>query len=201
MCSHFNNKQIYCTQRMRNHTHTHLIMQDSKLLLANNNHGLLLISYHTFLQARPCDKFGYGVMVTQVAATTPGVVALHSSGTSYYMTVLIAVWKYNYCTLHMNYSSVCSGSFRAGLSGGAVVGSGVWERGCEGRSPQVHPNGLHWQQLCEGKISSQFFTVLCASTLMVSLWYLLRTISRTTRPWHTQSAFLMRSERTYYRDQ
>ncbi|XP_045551642.1 protein broad-minded isoform X2 [Salmo salar] len=31
------------------------------------------------LQARPCDKFGYGVRVTQVAATAPGVVALHSS--------------------------------------------------------------------------------------------------------------------------
>lgn len=28
-----------------------------------------------------CEKFGYGVMVTQVAATAPGVVALHSSGT------------------------------------------------------------------------------------------------------------------------
>lgn len=29
-----------------------------------------------------CEKFGYGVMVTQVAATAPGVVALHSSGTN-----------------------------------------------------------------------------------------------------------------------
>ena len=28
-----------------------------------------------------CEKFGYGVMVTQVAATAPGVVALRSSGT------------------------------------------------------------------------------------------------------------------------
>lgn len=29
-----------------------------------------------------CEKFGYGVMVTQVAATAPGVVALHCSGTN-----------------------------------------------------------------------------------------------------------------------
>uniref|UniRef100_A0A665V152 Protein broad-minded n=1 Tax=Echeneis naucrates TaxID=173247 RepID=A0A665V152_ECHNA len=32
------------------------------------------------LQVSRCEKFGYGVMVTQVAATAPGVVALHSSG-------------------------------------------------------------------------------------------------------------------------
>lgn len=29
-----------------------------------------------------CEKFGYGVMVTQVAATAPGVEALHTSGTN-----------------------------------------------------------------------------------------------------------------------
>lgn len=34
------------------------------------------------LQVSRCEKFGYGVMVTQVAATAPGVVALHSSGTN-----------------------------------------------------------------------------------------------------------------------
>lgn len=34
-----------------------------------------------FSQVSRCEKFGYGVMVTQVAATAPGVVALHSSGT------------------------------------------------------------------------------------------------------------------------
>lgn len=32
------------------------------------------------LQVSRCEKFGYGVMVTQVAATAPGVAALHSSG-------------------------------------------------------------------------------------------------------------------------
>ncbi|CAB1342797.1 unnamed protein product [Coregonus sp. 'balchen'] len=72
-------------------------------------------------QVSRCEKFGYSVMVTQVAATAPGVVALHSS---------------------------------------------VWERGCEGRSPQVHSHGLHKQELSEGQLSSQFSTVLCASTSM-----------------------------------
>lgn len=38
--------------------------------------------YVCFLQVSRCEKFGYGVMVTQVAATAPGVVALHSSGTT-----------------------------------------------------------------------------------------------------------------------
>uniref|UniRef100_UPI00398F1A84 protein broad-minded isoform X1 n=2 Tax=Pristiophorus japonicus TaxID=55135 RepID=UPI00398F1A84 len=32
------------------------------------------------LQVSKCEKFGYGVMVTQVAATAPGIVALQSSG-------------------------------------------------------------------------------------------------------------------------
>lgn len=32
------------------------------------------------MQVSRCEKFGYGVMVTQVAATAPGMVALHSSG-------------------------------------------------------------------------------------------------------------------------
>ncbi|XP_033991612.1 protein broad-minded isoform X1 [Trematomus bernacchii] len=32
------------------------------------------------LQVSRCEKFGYGVMVTQVAATAPGVAALHTSG-------------------------------------------------------------------------------------------------------------------------
>lgn len=32
------------------------------------------------LQVSRCEKFGYGVMMTQVAATAPGVMALHKSG-------------------------------------------------------------------------------------------------------------------------
>lgn len=32
------------------------------------------------VQVSRCEKFGYGVMMTQVAATAPGVMALHKSG-------------------------------------------------------------------------------------------------------------------------
>lgn len=42
---------------------------------------LVLYISSTFLdQVSRCEKFGYGVMVTQVAATAPGIVALRSSG-------------------------------------------------------------------------------------------------------------------------
>lgn len=34
-------------------------------------------------QVSRCEKFGYGVMVTQVAVTAPGVAALHSSGSHF----------------------------------------------------------------------------------------------------------------------
>uniref|UniRef100_A0A7N8YJ72 Protein broad-minded n=1 Tax=Mastacembelus armatus TaxID=205130 RepID=A0A7N8YJ72_9TELE len=43
------------------------------------------------LQVSRCEKFGYGVMVTQVAATAPGVVALHSSG--FVQAVVIELWS------------------------------------------------------------------------------------------------------------
>uniref|UniRef100_A0A4W5QWM9 BROMI middle region domain-containing protein n=1 Tax=Hucho hucho TaxID=62062 RepID=A0A4W5QWM9_9TELE len=43
------------------------------------------------LQTRPCVKFGYGVMVTQVAATAPGVVALHSSG--FVQAIMVELWS------------------------------------------------------------------------------------------------------------
>lgn len=32
------------------------------------------------VQVSRCERFGYGVMMTQVAATAPGVLALHKSG-------------------------------------------------------------------------------------------------------------------------
>ena len=44
----------------------------------------MLFDYQVFnvfpVQVSRCEKFGYGVMVTQVAATAPGVAALHRSG-------------------------------------------------------------------------------------------------------------------------
>ncbi|XP_051816731.1 protein broad-minded isoform X2 [Acanthochromis polyacanthus] len=43
------------------------------------------------LQVSRCEKFGYGVMVTQVAATAPGVVALHSSG--FVRALVVELWS------------------------------------------------------------------------------------------------------------
>uniref|UniRef100_A0A3B4WUY0 Protein broad-minded n=1 Tax=Seriola lalandi dorsalis TaxID=1841481 RepID=A0A3B4WUY0_SERLL len=42
------------------------------------------------LQVSRCEKFGYGVMVTQVAATAPGVVALHCS---FVRALVIDLWS------------------------------------------------------------------------------------------------------------
>ncbi|XP_023203531.1 protein broad-minded isoform X2 [Xiphophorus maculatus] len=43
------------------------------------------------LQVSRCEKFGYGVMVTQVAATAPGVAALHSSG--FVRLLVVDLWS------------------------------------------------------------------------------------------------------------
>ncbi|XP_044024857.1 protein broad-minded isoform X2 [Siniperca chuatsi] len=47
------------------------------------------------LQVSRCEKFGYGVMVTQVAATAPGVVALHSSG--FVRALVVELWSVLEC--------------------------------------------------------------------------------------------------------
>ncbi|XP_024233759.1 protein broad-minded isoform X1 [Oncorhynchus tshawytscha] len=47
------------------------------------------------LQVSRCEKFGYGVMVTQVAATAPGVVALHSSG--FVQALVVEIWSVLEC--------------------------------------------------------------------------------------------------------
>ncbi|KAG7316381.1 hypothetical protein KOW79_019922 [Hemibagrus wyckioides] len=43
------------------------------------------------LQVSRCEKFGYGVMVTQVAATAPGIVALRSSG--FIQAIVVELWS------------------------------------------------------------------------------------------------------------
>ncbi|KAM9840199.1 protein broad-minded [Aulostomus maculatus] len=43
------------------------------------------------LQVSRCEKFGYGVMVTQVAATAPGVVALQASG--FVRALVVELWS------------------------------------------------------------------------------------------------------------
>ncbi|XP_028296414.1 protein broad-minded isoform X2 [Gouania willdenowi] len=47
------------------------------------------------LQVSRCEKFGYGVMVTQVAATAPGVVALQRSG--YVRALAVELWSVLEC--------------------------------------------------------------------------------------------------------
>ncbi|XP_047244018.1 protein broad-minded isoform X4 [Girardinichthys multiradiatus] len=42
-------------------------------------------------QVSRCEKFGYGVMVTQVAVTAPGVAALHSSG--FVRSLVVELWS------------------------------------------------------------------------------------------------------------
>ncbi|KAM8846117.1 protein broad-minded [Synchiropus picturatus] len=43
------------------------------------------------LQVSRCEKFGYGVMVTQVAATAPGAAALHKSG--FVRALVVDLWS------------------------------------------------------------------------------------------------------------
>uniref|UniRef100_A0A1A7WNH0 Protein broad-minded n=1 Tax=Iconisemion striatum TaxID=60296 RepID=A0A1A7WNH0_9TELE len=47
------------------------------------------------LQVSRCEKFGYGVMVTQVAATAPGVVALQRSG--FVRVLVVELWSFLEC--------------------------------------------------------------------------------------------------------
>ncbi|XP_048452545.1 protein broad-minded isoform X2 [Rhincodon typus] len=47
------------------------------------------------LQVSKCEKFGYGVMVTQVAATAPGIVALQSSG--FIKALVMELWSVLEC--------------------------------------------------------------------------------------------------------
>ncbi|KAK1795615.1 hypothetical protein P4O66_001110 [Electrophorus voltai] len=47
------------------------------------------------LQVSSCEKFGYGVMVTQVAATAPGIMALRSSG--FIQAMVVELWSVLEC--------------------------------------------------------------------------------------------------------
>ncbi|CAL8318203.1 unnamed protein product [Merluccius merluccius] len=85
-------------------------LQDSLLHLAATPKGLLLLHntgalsgcvaymFSRFvrkLQVSHCEKFGYGVMVTQVAATAPGVMALRDSG--YVRALVVKLWSVLEC--------------------------------------------------------------------------------------------------------
>uniref|UniRef100_A0A3B3CU70 Protein broad-minded n=1 Tax=Oryzias melastigma TaxID=30732 RepID=A0A3B3CU70_ORYME len=79
---------------------------DSLLSFAATPRGLLLLQqtgaltqcvsymfsrFTKKLQVSRCEKFGYGVMVTQVASTAPGIVALRDSG--FIQELLVQLWS------------------------------------------------------------------------------------------------------------
>ncbi|KAJ0026787.1 hypothetical protein NQD34_017787 [Periophthalmus magnuspinnatus] len=57
--------------------------------------GYMFSRFTKKLQVSRCEKFGYGVMVTQIAATAPGVVALSSSG--FIKALVIELWSVLEC--------------------------------------------------------------------------------------------------------
>uniref|UniRef100_A0A4W6ES69 Protein broad-minded n=1 Tax=Lates calcarifer TaxID=8187 RepID=A0A4W6ES69_LATCA len=94
------------TQELQNMLIWEETLLDSLLNFAATPKGLLLLQqtgainecvsymfsrFTKKLQVSRCEKFGYGVMVTQVAATAPGVVALHSSG--FVRALVIELWS------------------------------------------------------------------------------------------------------------
>uniref|UniRef100_A0A8C4GKS5 Protein broad-minded n=1 Tax=Dicentrarchus labrax TaxID=13489 RepID=A0A8C4GKS5_DICLA len=99
------------TQELQNIRHIwEETLLDSLLNFAATPKGLLLLQqtgainecvsymfsrFTKKLQVSRCEKFGYGVMVTQVAATAPGVVALHSSG--FVRALVVELWSVLEC--------------------------------------------------------------------------------------------------------
>ncbi|XP_028254205.1 protein broad-minded [Parambassis ranga] len=98
------------TEEQQNLLHWEETLLDSLLNFAAMPKGLLLLQQtgainecasYMFsrstkkLQVSRCEKFGYGVMVTQVAATAPGVVALQSSG--YVRALVVELWSVLEC--------------------------------------------------------------------------------------------------------
>ncbi|XP_038582947.1 protein broad-minded [Micropterus salmoides] len=98
------------TQELQNMLIWEETLLDSLLNFAATPKGLLLLQqtgamkdsvsymfsrFTKKLQVSRCEKFGYGVMVTQVAATAPGVVALHRSG--FVRALVIELWSVLEC--------------------------------------------------------------------------------------------------------
>ncbi|PVD21206.1 hypothetical protein C0Q70_19375 [Pomacea canaliculata] len=82
------------------------VLRDNLLNFASTAKGILLLQqtgtmnecvsymyqrYEKKLQVSKCEKFGYGCMVTQVAATAPGMVALQNTG--YIAALLKELWS------------------------------------------------------------------------------------------------------------
>lgn len=82
------------------------LLRDNLLNFASTAKGILLLQltgamnecvtymyqrYENKLQVSKCEKFGYGCMLTQVAATAPGIVALQNTG--YIAALLKELWS------------------------------------------------------------------------------------------------------------
>ncbi|XP_054474046.1 protein broad-minded [Anoplopoma fimbria] len=98
------------TQELQNMLIWEETLLDSLLNFAATPKGLLLLQqtgainecvsymfsrFMKKLQVSRCEKFGYGVMVTQVAATAPGVAALHNSG--FVRALVVELWSVLEC--------------------------------------------------------------------------------------------------------
>ncbi|XP_029318719.1 LOW QUALITY PROTEIN: protein broad-minded [Cottoperca gobio] len=98
------------TQELHNTLTWEETLLDSLLNFAATPKGLLLLQqtgaihecvsymfsrFTKKLQVSRCEKFGYGVMVTQVAATAPGAAALHSSG--FVRALVVELWSVLEC--------------------------------------------------------------------------------------------------------
>ncbi|XP_076612190.1 protein broad-minded isoform X3 [Chaetodon auriga] len=98
------------TQELQNMLIWEETLLDSLLNFAATPKGLLLLQqtgaiaecvsymfsrFTKKLQVSRCEKFGYGVMVTQVAAAAPGVAALHRSG--FVRALVVELWSVLEC--------------------------------------------------------------------------------------------------------
>ncbi|KAL6096154.1 tbc1d32 [Pungitius sinensis] len=99
-----------CTQELQDMLIWEETLLDSLLNFAVTPKGLMLLQqtgaindcvsfmfsrFTKKLQVSRCEKFGYGVMVTQVAATAPGIEALHSSG--FVQALAVELWSVLEC--------------------------------------------------------------------------------------------------------
>ncbi|XP_051511088.1 protein broad-minded isoform X2 [Myxocyprinus asiaticus] len=97
---------VLSSQELQNAVAWEEMLLDNLLNFAATPKGLLLLQqtgainecvtymfsrFTKKLQVSRCEKFGYGVMVTQVAATAPGIVALQNSG--FVQTIVVELWS------------------------------------------------------------------------------------------------------------
>jgi len=61
--------------------HVQLFMVMDSITMKRDSNSRGIVTVHTLLlQVGKCEKFGYGCMMSHVAATAPGMVALRNTG-------------------------------------------------------------------------------------------------------------------------